>query len=250
MGVSEVRLRLRRIVESTETRGGRIFDTFVQAMIVVSMIAFAVETLPDLPEPTRRLLKAFEAFTLAAFTTEYILRLAVASQPIKYATSFFGVVDLLSISPMLFGTALDGRALRSLRLIRLLRLLKLARYNAAVRRLHLALKIAWEELVLFSAVSAILLFIAAAGVYQFEHEAQPKAFASVFHALWWAIVTLTTVGYGDVYPITTGGRAFTFAVLLVGLGVVAAPTAMVASALTQAREEESQADSEVWSDRS
>lgn len=238
MSASWIRSRLHQIVESTETRGGRIFDTGVQVLIVVSMIAFAIETLPDLPKSTRHVLKAFEALTLAAFTIEYILRLCVARQPIKYATSFFGVVDLLSIGPMLLGTAIDGRALRSLRLVRLLRLLKLARYNAAVRRLHHALKIAWEELVLFSAVSAILLFVAAAGIYQFEHKAQPEAFASIFHALWWAVVTLTTVGYGDVYPVTAGGRAFTFGVLLVGLGVVAAPTAMVASALTQAREEE------------
>lgn len=236
MGFHQLRKRLRRTVESTETRSGRLFDIAIQLLIVASTMAFAIETLPGLSESTRRLLGWFERFTLATFTMEYALRLAIARQPIRYATSFFGVIDFLSIAPALFGAAFDGRTLRSLRLIRLLRLLKLARYNAAVRRLHLALKIAWEELVLFSAVSGILLFIAAAGIYQFEHAAQPEAFASIFHALWWALTTLTTVGYGDVYPITAGGRVFTFVVLMIGLGVVAAPTAIIASALTKARE--------------
>lgn len=200
------------------------------------MVAFAFETLPSLSPGWRQVLDGFETFTVSAFAIEYLLRLAVASRPLKYATSFFGVIDFLSIAPVMFGAAFDGRTVRALRLVRLLRLFKLARYNAAMRRIHLALRIAWEELVLFSAVALILLFIAAAGVYQFEHEAQPEAFASIFHSLWWAVATLTTVGYGDVYPITVGGRVFTFFVLLIGLGVVAAPTAMVASALTKARQ--------------
>lgn len=229
--------KLRSIVESTETPAGRIFDAIVQLLIVVSMAAFAIETLPNLSPEARSCLRYFERGVLAFFVAEYLLRLFVAEKPWRYATSFFGVVDLLAIAPMAIGL-FDARSLRTLRLLRLLRLLKLARYSAAVRRLHLALKIAWEELVLFSVVSGILLFIAAAGVYQFENAAQPEAFASIFHALWWAVVTLTTVGYGDVYPVTTGGRAFTFLVLIVGLGFVAAPTAIIASALTQARSSE------------
>lgn len=239
-----IRDRLRRVVESTDTPAGRAFDLAIQSLIVASMIAFALETLPGLPTGIQRALQVLEAITLGIFAVEYVLRIAVDERPMRYATSFFGIVDFLALAPALLGGAIDARSLRAVRLIRLIRLLKLARYNAAVRRLHLALKIAWEELVLFAAVSAILLFIAAAGVYQFEHEAQPEAFASIFHALWWAVATLTTVGYGDVYPITVGGRVFTFAVLLVGLGVVAAPTAMVASALTQARDLEPSAPQE------
>ncbi|QDT70223.1 Cyclic nucleotide-gated potassium channel [Planctomycetes bacterium MalM25] len=230
--------KLRSIIESTDTPAGRAFDATVQLLIVISMVAFAIETLPNLSATTRCLLRVIELGSLVLFTAEYLLRLLLAEKPLRYATSFFGVVDLLAIAPMMLG-AFDARTVRALRLLRLLRLLKLVRYSAAVRRLHLALKIAWEELILFSVISGILLFIAAAGIYQFEHEAQPEAFASIFHALWWAMVTLTTVGYGDVYPITVGGRAFTFLVLVVGLGVVAAPTAMVASALTQARQIES-----------
>ena len=91
---------------------------------------------------------------------------------------------------------------------------------------------------LSGAVAAILLYLSAVGIYYFERDAQPQQYASVFHALWWAIVTLTTVGYGDIYPVTLGGRMFTFFVLVLGLGVVAVPTGLLASALSQAREEE------------
>jgi voltage-gated potassium channel len=123
-------------------------------------------------------------------------------------------------------------------LLRLLRILKFARYNSAVLRFERALVIAREELALFTAVSLMLLYLSAVGIYFFENDAQPEQFGSVFHSLWWAVATLTTVGYGDVYPVTVGGRVFTFFVLIIGLGIVAVPTGVVASALAQARREE------------
>ena len=95
-----------------------------------------------------------------------------------------------------------------------------------------------EEFVLFGVFAIILLYLSSVGIYYCEHEAQPKAFASIFHCLWWSVCTLTTVGYGDVYPVTAGGRLFTFLVLAIGLGVVAVPTGLVASALSKSREME------------
>lgn len=111
-----------------------------------------------------------------------------------------------------------------------------------MRRFHLALIVAKEEVVLFLAMTLILLYLAAVGIYYFENEAQPETFASVFHCLWWAVATLTTVGYGDVYPITVGGRLFTFAILLIGLGVISVPAGLVASALARARQLEESVD--------
>ena len=105
-------------------------------------------------------------------------------------------------------------------------------------RLRRALLIMREELILFLSVAIVLIFLAAVGIYHFEKDSQPELFASVFHSLWWAFVTLTTVGYGDMYPITLGGRIFTVLILLVGLGLVAAPAGIFASALAQARREE------------
>ena len=131
---------------------------------------------------------------------------------------------------------LDLRFLRAFRVFRIFRALKLIRYNKALNRFNVAFKIVKEELVLFFIVILIMLFIVSAGIYSFENEAQPEIFKSVFHSGWWSIVTLTTVGYGDVYPITLGGKVFTFFVLMIGIGVVAVPAGLVGTALSKARE--------------
>lgn len=208
----------------------------LQVLIVASLLAFAVETLPDLTQRQRLVLWWFEVFTVAVFSVEYGFRLATAEKPLKFATSFFGIVDLLAVLPFYLQLGIDLRSLRALRLMRLFRLLKLARYNKAIQRFKRAAVIAREELILFLSAAAIVLYLAAVGIYQFEHEAQPEVFVSVFDGLWWAVATLTTVGYGDVYPITAGGKCFTFAILLIGLGIVAVPAGLVASALSEARE--------------
>ena len=106
-----------------------------------------------------------------------------------------------------------------------------------------AIGLAKEEIVLFLAVPVILLYLSAVGIYHFEHEAQPEAFPSIVHSLWWATATLTTVGYGDVYPVTAGGKVFTFVILMCGLGIVAVPAGLVAAALSKVRHDEDQAES-------
>ena len=121
---------------------------------------------------------------------------------------------------------------------RLLRILKLARYTKAIDRLRLAVLIAREELLVFLGIAGVVIYLSAVGIYYFENAAQPEVFASVFHSLWWAVVTLTTVGYGDVYPITLGGRVFTVVVVMAGLGMVGVPTGLIASALASVRASE------------
>ncbi len=116
---------------------------------------------------------------------------------------------------------------------------KLARYSKAVQRFKKAYDIVHDEMVVFIVFTLILLYISSIGIYYFENEAQPEQFKSVFHSLWWSVSTLTTVGYGDIYPITCGGRVFTFFVLLIGLGIVAVPSGLIASAFTKVREGES-----------
>jgi voltage-gated potassium channel len=224
----------------TRDTSGRVsfgrWEWLIQALIIASLVAFAIETLPGLSDEWRSSLRIFEFVTVAIFTVEYILRLTFCHPRFGYARSFFGVVDLLAILPFYLATGLDLRSLRAFRLLRLFRILKLARYSGAVQRFHRAFMIAREELILFGATALIVLYLSAVGIYHFENPAQPEAFASVFHSMWWAVVTLTTVGYGDVYPITVGGRLFTFAILVVGLGLVSVPTGIFASALSKARE--------------
>jgi len=229
---------LKDIVERDDIRTGRIFDLSVQLLIVLSLVAYSLETLPDVPDQARRTLWYFEVVSVIVFTIEYVLRVAVARPKRKYIFSFLGLVDLIAILPFYFGLVVDLRSVRVLRMLRLFRIFKLVRYNSAVRRFHRALLIAKEELVLFLTVTVILLYLAAVGIYHFEHHAQPEAFASVFHSLWWSIITLTTVGYGDVYPITLGGRVFTFFLLIIGLGVVSVPAGLLASSLNKARQVE------------
>ena len=226
-----MRTWLWNILEDNTTRKGRIFDYLIQGLIMLSLIGFAVETLPNLSQQTRNFLSLFELFCVVVFTVEYILRIYVAKNPLKYIFSFYGLVDLLAILPFYLTATLDLRALRSFRVLRLFRAFKLVRYNRALKRFHVAARLIKEEVVLFFIITLILIYLTSAGIYFFENEAQPESFSSIFHSFWWAIVTLTTVGYGDVYPVTVGGKVFTFFVLIIGVGIVTVPAGLVALSL-------------------
>jgi voltage-gated potassium channel len=205
-------------------------------LIVLSLVGFSIETLPDLSSSLKHILFILEVVIVGVFTLEYIARVLAAEKPLSYIFSFFGVIDLIAILPFYLATTVDLRSLRILRLFRLLTILKIARYNVALLRFSAALRSAFDELLLFTFASLLLIFIAAVGIYHFEHPQQPEAFRSIFDCLWWAVATLTTVGYGDVYPITIGGKLFTFAVLMIGLGLVAVPAGIISSALAQGRQ--------------
>jgi voltage-gated potassium channel len=231
-----IRKHLWSIVEDNTTKKGKVFDFFIQVLIFSSLIAFSIETLPNLPDWLVALLKSFEVFCIYIFLVEYFLRVFVAKNPFKYIFSFYGIIDFLAIAPYFLSSFIDLRFLRAFRIFRIFRVLKLVRYNKAIRRLGIAAKEVKEEVTLFLIVTLILIFVVSAGIYFFEHEAQPDKFQSVFHSMWWTIVTLTTVGYGDVYPITAGGKIFTFFILILGLGIVTVPAGLVASSLSKARE--------------
>lgn len=230
--------KLKYTVEESDSAAGRMFDLTIQALIIISLITFSIETLPDLSEKQRAWLQVVEVVTVIIFTIEYLLRILVADSKLSFIFSFYGIIDLLSILPFYIATGVDLRSFRAFRLLRLFRILKMVRYSKAIRRFHRALKIAYEELVLYSFMTMIMLYLAAVGIYHFEHEQQPEEFSSVFHSLWWAVATLTTVGYGDVFPETVGGKIFTMIMLFIGLGIVSVPAGLVAAALSKAREME------------
>ena len=228
--------KLRAIVEDNTTKKVKYFDYFIQLIIILSLISFSLETLPNISEEFRLVLEKFEFVSIIIFSIEYVLRVLVTKKPLRYIFSFYGIIDILAILPFYLNRFLDLRFLRAFRVFRIFRALKLIRYNKALNRFNVAFNIVKEELVLFFIVILIMLFIVSAGIYSFENEAQPEIFKSVFHSGWWSIVTLTTVGYGDVYPITLGGKIFTFFVLMIGIGVVAVPAGLVGTALSKARE--------------
>ena len=231
-------LTIKKIIEQNDTKRGRIFDLAIQSIIMMSLVSFSIETLPNLSDKTKDILRVIEIITVGIFTVEYILRLIVADRKLGFIFSFYGLVDLIAILPFYFTSGIDLRSIRTIRMLRLFRAFKLVRYSKAIQRFHRAFMIVREEIALFLFVTILLLFFSAVGIYYFENEAQPDSFSSVFHSLWWAVATLTTVGYGDVYPITTVGKIFTFFILMIGLGIVAVPAGMFASALSKARMEE------------
>lgn len=236
-GSETLRTRARRLIEDTQG-AGRIFDLCFQSLIVASLVCFVLETEPNLGPETTKALAAFEVFSIVAFSLEYLFRLWASEKPLRYMFSFWGVVDVLAVLPYYLGGAVDLRSIRILRLLRLVRVLRLARYGAAARRFKRAFEILRPELTLFLVTTGMLIYIVAVGIYYCERGAQPESFGSIGKCLWWAIVTLTTVGYGDVYPITRGGQIFTSISLLIGLGVIAVPSGMVATALSAAGREE------------
>ena len=230
--------KLRVIVEESDTKLGKLFDLVVQFLVVISLLSFSLETLPNLSKNQIFILKLIEIVIITIFSIEYLLRIFVTNKKFKYIFSFYGLIDLLTILPFYLSLTIDLRSLRALRLLRLFRILKLVRFNKAINRFQEALKIAREEIIIFIFATCIVLYLSSVGIFFFENAIQPDKFSSVFHSLWWAIVTLTTVGYGDIYPLTLGGRIFTFFILILGLGVVGIPAGLIASALTAVRRKE------------
>ena len=142
---------------------------------------------------------------MLVFTLEYLSRIWVAEHKLKFIFSFYGLVDLLAILPFYLSFGVDLRTLRAFRLLRLFKILRLPKYARAIRRIRLALALIKEEMILFLSLSGVLLYLSSVGIYYFEHAAQPEAFTSVLHSLWWSLITLTTEGYGDMHPIIAGG---------------------------------------------
>ncbi|RMD49814.1 MAG: ion transporter [Alphaproteobacteria bacterium] len=229
------RARLRRrvlaILDGRDRQFGNSVVLSMQALIVLAAASFAVSTLPELPGSLRRALRWLDFGIAGIFAIEYGLRLWAARSRLGYALSFWGIVDLCAWLPVLITESPAATSLRILRLLQVLRILKILRYNRALRRLVLAFRSARDELTIFAVVALFLLYLSAVGIWFFEHRVQPETFGSVPEAFWWAVITLTTVGYGDAVPVTVGGRVFTMIVILIGMGVFAVPAGVIASAL-------------------
>ena len=223
---------LKNIIESQESRAGYLFDLFIQVLIILSLLSFSFETIPNISQETIGYLKAFEMFSIIIFSVEYLLRIYVADKKISYIFSFYGFIDVIAILPFYISGAVDLRSLRAVRLLRVLRLFKLFRFNESLVLLKRAFQIVKREMIVFSFIAIILLYISAVGIYFFENPVQPDEFSSIFDCMWWAISTMTTVGYGDIVPITVGGKIFTSFISFIGIGVVSIPTALLASSLT------------------
>ncbi len=238
-----------RLLETAKDNdlASRFVDIGLILLIALSVAAVIVESMPEFEQRFRTQLYWFEVFTVAVFSIEYVLRVwssverheSPPSNPfmsrLRYMLSFHLIVDLLAILPfylLSFGL-FSGVDMRFLRSFRLLRILKLTRYSAALNMLVITIGENGRALLAAFLILITAMLLAASGMYYFEREAQPVAFGSIPAAMWWAFSTLTTVGYGDVTPITVGGKIFGAMSAVVGIGMVALPTSILASGYSQ-----------------
>jgi voltage-gated potassium channel len=245
-----LRNRIYRLLETGEQAdlGSRLVNAFLVALILSNVMAVILASMDSFAAAYVDSLRAFELISVAVFTAEYLCRVWTSVEEagaegrrsplrtrLRFLASPGALVDLVAVLPFYLVTLgmLAGVDMRILRLLRLVRLLKLARYAGSLSLLAQVLR---ENARNFSAAIGMLLIVmllAATGIYLFEREAQPEDFGSIPSAMWWAFATLTTVGYGDVTPITPLGRVFGAAITVVSVGIVALPAGLLASSFSE-----------------
>ena len=213
-------------------------NAFIIALILLNVLEASLQTVDTLQAAYGSLFRGLEVFSAAVFTLEFALRLW--SAPVcghygsrrRYLLGFDGVVDVLAILPFYLSLLL-GLDVRVLVALRLLRLLKLVRYFEPLNILGAAMRAEFRAIAAAMLVLFVLVFLAASGIYFFEREVQPEVFGSIPQSMWWAVVTLTTLGYGDVIPATAAGRVFASVVTVLSIGTVALPAGMLASRFSE-----------------
>ena len=229
------RERLYTVVFESDTRAGRAFDLFLIVAIVASVVVVMLESVAGVRARYGDELRIAEwAFTLL-FTAEYLLRLAVVGRPLRYARSFFGVIDLLSVVPTYLSVLLPGAqyllVLRLLRILRVFRVLKLAHYLHEGQVLLGALKASRRKILVF--IFAVVTLDVVLGSVMYLVEGPENGFTSIPISIYWTIVTLTTVGYGDISPQTPLGQAIASVIMIIGYGIIAVPTGIVTAELSR-----------------
>lgn len=231
------RERLREIIFEAETPGGKAFDVALLLAIVLSVIAVVLESVAGVRADYGLQLRAAEWLFTVLFTVEYILRLICVGRPARYALSFFGVVDFLAIVPTYLSVLLPGAqsliVIRALRLLRVFRVMKLVHFVGEARLLRAALRASVHKVIVFLGTVLTLMLIIAALMYLIEGE--EHGFTNIPESIYWTIVTMTTVGYGDIAPATVLGRILASMVMIMGYGIIAVPTGIVTVELAGAR---------------
>ena len=239
--IQKLRKRLFEIIEKGSDKDipSKVFDYFIIILIILNIISVILESFYSLYQHHVRFFSGFEKVSVIIFTIEYFLRLWTASlryphsrHPyLRHSVSFMALIDLFAILPFYlpFFIPFDLRFIRILRLIRLLRIFKLNRYSDSMVMIGNVLKKEKDILLTTVFFTFILLLLASSLMYYIETEAQPEQFPNIIASLWWAVATLTTVGYGDVYPITTLGKFLSAIIAILGIGLVALPTGILSS---------------------
>lgn len=227
------------ISPEVETRTEHFLRIGIATLIVMNVLAVVLESVDSIERACRGLFLAVELFSIAVFSAEYLLRLwSVVEVPkysrpvfgrLRYAVSFFALIDLVAVLPFYAHAliAFDLRFVRGLRLLRLFRALKLGRYSRSLTLLAKVFRAKRDDILVSLFIIMLMLVLSSSLMFFLEHEEQPKAFPNIPAALWWGVATLTTVGYGDIYPVTAVGKICSAVIALLGIGLVALPSGLI-----------------------
>lgn len=227
-----------------------LVEWFILVLILLSVVSVILETVSNLEAPMGQVFRWFEVFSITVFTAEYLLRIwSCTTNPkyshpvwgrIRYAFSFMALIDFVAIIPFYipFIIPLDLRFIRAIRVMRMFRLLKVGRYSNAVTESIKVLHSRKEHLIITLTMIMILLVLISGVMYVVEHEAQPEGFSNIPNTMWWAVCTMTTVGYGDVYPVTPLGKFFAGIISLLGVGLFAVPAGIISSGFYDVMQQE------------
>ena len=231
-----IKEKLYDIIFEADTPKGKLFDIVLLVMILLSILVVMLESVAWINNDYRGLLKAAEWFITAVFTIEYLLRLFIVHRPIKYVVSFYGIIDLLSLLPTYLAFFIAGAqgfmVIRALRLLRVFRILKLTRYVSESKVIISALRSSRVKIGVF--MYSVIMIVIIIGTLMYLIEGEEHGFTSIPKSIYWAIVTLTTVGYGDVAPETPLGQFLASFVMIMGYAIIAVPTGIVTSEFTLA----------------
>lgn len=226
---------LHEVIFGAETFAGKAFDVLLIASIIISVVVVMLDSVSSITAEYGDLLHYLEWFFTILFTIEYLLRLLCVSRPLQYATSFFGVIDLLAIIPTYLSLILPGTrfllVIRVLRVLRIFRVLKLAHYIGEANLLVQSLHASRRKITVFLFAVLTLMVIFGSLIYIIEGEA--NGFTSIPRSIYWAIVTMTTVGYGDISPKTNLGQALAAVVMILGYCIIAVPTGIISAEISQ-----------------
>lgn len=242
---NNIKLRVFEIIEKANENdtASKVFDYMILLLITLNVLAVIAESFNEIATSYYIFLKVFETISVLIFSVEYLLRLWTADikyknrniskykSRIKYILSFMALIDLFAVLPFYLPMiiAVDLRFLRMIRISRMMRIFKYNRYSKALNLITKVIKEKAEELVATIFIMCFLILIASTLIYYIESEVQPEAFPNIVAAFWWAVATLTTVGYGDVYPVTAMGKFLAGIIAILGIGFVALPTGIISS---------------------
>lgn len=235
IGLKPWQEKIQEIITGTETRMGKLFDIWLLIMILTSIVIIMLESVPSIQKVYAHEFIVIEFTITGLFTVEYLLRIISAKQPLKYMFSFFGLIDLISILPTYLTLFISGTkpltVVRALRFLRIFRILELSNFTKGADTIVKALYDSRHKIGVF--IISMLTIVIILGAIMFSIESSEAGFTSIPRSIYWAIITITTVGYGDIAPMTPAGQAVASIIMLIGYSIIAVPTGIVSAEIVK-----------------